>query len=128
MNKYLLNCKDCNIKFGSISPLTRKCTKCIKDSQKIHREYTFYGFRKARKEYLAQNENVCSCCKRVTTTVHHKDGNKKNNLLENFMILCRQCHTSLHRKFKDEFIQTSNPEILFPEVEYGLHGVRLLYQ
>ncbi len=30
--------------------------------------------------------------------VHHKDGNRKNNIRENLMVLCGSCHAKEHKK------------------------------
>lgn len=44
-------------------------------------------------------EEKCRCCglidKRVLT-VHHKDGSRKNNKIENLEWLCRNCHCIVH--------------------------------
>ena len=31
------------------------------------------------------------------STVNHKDGNKQNNIQENWVLLCRQCHMRIHK-------------------------------
>jgi uncharacterized protein YqiB (DUF1249 family) len=43
----------------------------------------------------------CGICKQdfpdCAMEVHHIDRNRKNNTLENRIVLCRTCHRSLHR-------------------------------
>ena len=47
----------------------------------------------------ARIKEICKRCgnidKRVLT-VHHKDGNRKNNKIENLEWLCRNCHCIIH--------------------------------
>lgn len=56
---------------------------------------------KIRKRLLDEGikEHKCECCglskwmgKDIPLEVHHIDGNKKNNTIENFMLLCPNCH------------------------------------
>lgn len=49
--------------------------------------------------------NICQSCsvKRENTKrmcVHHKDGNHRNNILSNLMVLCSDCHMKLHNDKK----------------------------
>ena len=44
-------------------------------------------------------EHRCECCgntewmgQPIPLEVHHKDGNRNNNTIENFMLLCPNCH------------------------------------
>ena len=46
-------------------------------------------FRKDTCEKCGSTENLC---------VHHIDGNRKNNVEENMMTLCKKCHQKLHTK------------------------------
>ena len=56
---------------------------------------------KIRKKLLREGlkEHKCECCNnsswngvQIPLEVHHKDGNKKNNNLENLQLLCPNCH------------------------------------
>lgn len=46
---------------------------------------------------IGQREKVCELCGATKSIdVHHKDGDYKNNSLDNLMIVCRSCHMKLH--------------------------------
>lgn len=56
---------------------------------------------KVRKKLLAEGykEHKCECCKLsewldepIPLELHHKDGNRFNNTIENFELLCPNCH------------------------------------
>jgi hypothetical protein len=57
---------------------------------------------KLRKRLFAEGykEEICECCKRsewlgekIPLELHHKDGDKMNNDLDNLEIVCPNCHT-----------------------------------
>lgn len=49
----------------------------------------------AREIYIERHGNpICSKCGEPNADVHHKDGNRKNNVDENHDPLCRSCHIS----------------------------------
>ena len=44
---------------------------------------------------------VCSICGTAENLdVHHRDGDSTNNVFENFMYLCQDCHMKLHGKLR----------------------------
>ena len=56
---------------------------------------------KVRLKLLRENykEYICECCKMSTwlnqpipLELHHKDGNRNNNSIDNFELLCPNCH------------------------------------
>lgn len=53
-----------------------------------------------RKQLLKLRGNMCECCrltewmnKPITIELHHIDGNRVNNTLENLQLLCPNCHS-----------------------------------
>lgn len=63
---------------------------------------------KVRKKLLEENykKHCCECCglsewlgEPIPLELHHKDGNRFNNVLDNFQLLCPNCHakTSSYR-------------------------------
>jgi hypothetical protein len=44
---------------------------------------------------------ICGFDNKVALDVHHKDGNRKNNSLDNLQILCCNCHAIEHRINRD---------------------------
>ena len=43
----------------------------------------------------------CSICdSQSKLDIHHKDGDRTNNVLENLQYLCRSCHVQLHKNLK----------------------------
>lgn len=43
--------------------------------------------------------NKCFICKSTNNLViHHKDRNRKNNDINNLLLLCRECHNVVHKK------------------------------
>jgi hypothetical protein len=49
-------------------------------------------------------DNECEGCgepRKYLLEVHHKDGNRKNNELNNLEIVCANCHKIRHLKFKN---------------------------
>jgi 5-methylcytosine-specific restriction endonuclease McrA len=65
-----------------------------------------YGTANGRNSLIERQDNpVCCGCgedKRYLLCVHHIDGNKDNNVLENFEILCPTCHAKRHLYFDEK--------------------------
>ena len=40
-----------------------------------------------------QDEKIEGCFQQIIIQLHHKDGNKKHNHIENLEMLCPNCHT-----------------------------------
>jgi len=54
-------------------------------------------FKIVRKEIL-ELQQVCQLCKSEKfLVVHHIDKNKKNNNIDNLVVLCRRCHGKVHQ-------------------------------
>ena len=94
----------------------KRCLRCSRDS-KEHKakglctpcyQYTKYGALNRNKNNFGGNRNViiatekncqvCSCMDDIV--VHHIDRNPKNNHISNLTVLCRSCHSGLHKYFK----------------------------
>jgi 5-methylcytosine-specific restriction endonuclease McrA len=61
------------------------------------------GVRIYRKMALKKYDNKCSICGvKEPIIVHHKDGNRKNNKIENLEILCLNCHWKKHQDLKTQ--------------------------
>jgi len=71
-----------------------------------------------RKIALTHKERVCELCGGVPRNkrnlhVHHKDGNRKNNDLENLQVVCVWCHNNiLHKRQRDEFGRFVSEEVV----------------
>jgi len=53
-----------------------------------------------RKAIFGIKPNKCEICgelKKTKLLAHHRDGNRKNNTMDNLMILCYSCHNVIHR-------------------------------
>lgn len=54
--------------------------------------------------YLPNACNICGYCKYIEVLdVHHKDGDRGNNILSNLEVLCPTCHREIHhleKKYK----------------------------
>jgi hypothetical protein len=86
------------------------CSRACKDnSQKtdgvceiVPPHYGSSKGRQASKRYLyGLDKPCCEGCgeqKRYLLSVHHKDGNHKNTAVENFEIVCFNCHVKRHLK------------------------------
>ena len=73
-------CKSCSHKWKSRSIYPYYCPRCLIKSWD-------YG-----------DNMPCQICSRILfkPEVHHIDGNKKNNVRENRIFLCIDCHTAIH--------------------------------
>jgi hypothetical protein len=81
------------------------CKDCFKKDLSIRR--TGKGnprFNNGRRQYprLKQDVTACeNCGRKYTLDIHHKDGNHKNNVVENLIKVCRRCHMILDGRFKN---------------------------
>ena len=83
---------------------------CDKKCQTLWRNSIFSGEKspnwingiRSYREILLRNEEkpVCVLCRVADVrilTVHHVDGNRKNNLISNLVWVCHNCHHLVHR-------------------------------
>lgn len=56
-----------------------------------------------RSAVIKRDGERCSVCGSFTRKLymHHHDQNRKNNSLQNFMLVCRSCHSAIHAIFKN---------------------------
>lgn len=83
------------------------CWDCFSNAQ-IKSGYNEQDYRPAHQSAfrlaykVLKLEKRCQICGAENNIdVHHKDGNYKNNSLDNLMILCRKCHIKIHRYGKE---------------------------
>jgi len=48
--------------------------------------------------WLVGHNYPCEICQRISFTpvIHHLDGNHKNDIIENVIFICMDCHTEIH--------------------------------
>lgn len=65
-------------------------------SPQFYREFAF--------KHLGKSCMLCNSGRNLT--IHHKDKNRNNNLLENLTVVCRSCHQKIHNvvvNFKESY-------------------------
>jgi len=71
----------------------------LKEIQPFHYKDGLYNYRQTAYSYYGK---VCSNCEYnkyiEALEVHHIDGNRKNNNLDNLIVLCANCHSVITRK------------------------------
>lgn len=123
--RVIVNCEFCGKK-KEITPYDFKVAKtkkffCSKNHQRLaqfshngidyHCNYTNgeYNYRKVAFRRLPNKCELCGYDEDIRILeVHHIDSDRSNNIIENLMILCPNCHTKITRKFYtliDRFIQ-----------------------
>jgi hypothetical protein len=108
MNKYLHPCSGC----GKRTP--RKTTRRYTCNECLFYKNSFHSLSKKIKSGSCCE--ICGDSKNLHT--HHKDKNKHNDSLENLMVVCRQCHNSIHAH-----------NLIMPKgVKWGKCGKRLIYK
>jgi 5-methylcytosine-specific restriction endonuclease McrA len=53
-------------------------------------------YREEAQRVARKLKKTCQCGQTKNLTIHHKDLNIKNNLIENLEILCIECHKKQH--------------------------------
>ena len=74
-------------------------------TKKIKSNYIY--LRKYDKQRL---NSRCLICKKMfyVLEIHHIDRNRKNNKEDNFIFVCKKCHTSIHHSYLKEFDRIKN--------------------
>ena len=126
-------CIKCGGQFYTGNLHVRQCNFCRWASKgKRIRSRTFW---KNKKIVLERDEYRCQCCgcsedkKRTNKLVaHHIDVDFQNNSPSNLIILCTQCHQSLHKKYTKYTLRRSNIYKLFADnAKFGEFGKNLIY-
>lgn len=54
---------------------------------------------KCKSLFWNKSETNCEVCNRtiISPTIHHIDGNHKNNIGTNLMVVCQSCHNGIHQ-------------------------------
>lgn len=87
---------------------------------------------------MDRDEMMCQCCGCVvkknkkswpdTACVHHIDVDKTNNSLSNLILMCEQCHLSLHGTYSKQILRVSNIYKLFSkDKRFGEFGKINIY-
>ena len=70
--------------------------------------------KRIRIEILKRTKGRCEICGKIAKIVHHIDGDKGNQSIDNLMALCRNCHIPLHQEDDPTSINKGRP------TKYGL--------
>lgn len=110
VSKEKRTCVQCNKEFQPVSNRQKTCSKECQDererSEALRRYYERKdGSFKSQVEntgvglYRSALSNITSCMRCGSTkflVTHHKDGNRKNNSLDNLEKICKRCHQLEH--------------------------------
>ena len=59
------------------------------------------NWRRNNRDIYRSLRKMCLFCEsKQFLCLHHKDGDKRNNKIDNLMCLCTSCHFNLHSNFK----------------------------
>jgi len=88
------------------------CRKCKDLAQRINgscpeirpKHYGTGNGKNNYRELVLKAKSKCAGCgtkENYLLEVHHKDGNRENNLINNLEIVCGNCHKKRHLKFQN---------------------------
>jgi len=66
------------------------------------------------KPLLPNRCEICGSDKNLE--IHHKDGNRRNNSLNNLMVVCRSCHRKIDNRIKNIKNKTGKPYLKYKEL------------
>jgi len=85
----------CNQCGAGHTETTKLCATCKKRNLASQYKRNFGGHRNA---VFERDGNACVVCGATSKLiVHHVNGNKVNNSMENLVVVCRRCHLDIHR-------------------------------
>lgn len=70
-------------------------------SQECKRQFQITTGTHVPREYLKRQYTQCQICALESPdilVIHHKDGNRENNTLENLLVVCPNCHARIHKR------------------------------
>ena len=74
--------------------------------QRIHQWLTDYRTsipNKIKEKWSLLKKKRCEICnKKTKTEIHHINGNREHNGIDNLISVCHKCHLKLHKKLKKE--------------------------
>ena len=98
VNLYKIDFSHFDIK--KISLRYNKKYRGFKDTEIFIKNSSYTNTNRLRQRLLKERKNQCEICKRVSwlkktikLELHHIDGNSKNNLKENLLLICPNCHS-----------------------------------
>ena len=62
----------------------------------ISQRFIYQDYWKIRDEVIKSHPYCSFCNKTENIFCHHIDGNPKNNILNNLLVICRSCHNKIH--------------------------------
>ena len=93
------SCGTCQTPISTKKYCSVACQKDFEWLQKKGLVIKGEGNSSAVKRYLLEQGHICNCCKNtiwnnvpIPLELEHKDGNSKNNSLDNTELLCPNCH------------------------------------
>ena len=99
--------------------LTEEGRKILSESKKGEKNPRWNGgnsqypnhaeLKRARIEILKKTKGKCEICGKPAKVIHHIDGNKGNQSIDNLMALCRNCHIPLHQEDDPTSINRGRP-------------------
>lgn len=112
-NRISLKCDTCGIDIERTSSkikskfhfCSRKCKESAQslDGSRLLRP-SHYGSSLSYKHIKKSVDNICVGCsetREFLLCIHHKDGNRENNDIDNLEIVCYNCHVIRHLKLED---------------------------
>ena len=76
---------------------------CLGQYRRVDKSGKQAGSKKVARRIFREKIGECQECgesRDFTLCVHHKDGDNKNDVEENWEVLCANCHRSRHLKFR----------------------------
>jgi len=97
---------------------SKKCTN--KHSSNMKKGKLNPKFNNGWRQYINVKSDIVfceKCNKRKKLEIHHKDGNRRNNKIDNLIRVCRRCHMLLDGRFKNLDYYNSGTGLCAKEVK-----------